>query len=161
MNIHRTGLGLLLLCSGLLASCTSVPHALSESERNGFVADYPLKHIKLAFSVRDSERPIVATIKDASTAIASFAQEMTQTHDGNLVARGSLRLPPEASNGNSRYIQALFYCWELLAQDKLQLQIEWADITTLLRYTDAYTSKGVTGNGIFPVIRTSSRFTMR
>jgi hypothetical protein len=119
----------------------------SITEKNGFIAQHPLLHIKLGFAVEDSEKNIVEVIKDASTSIAFFSKEIAGTHGTDSKksityivpeARDALRLPPEATNGTDRYVAMNFYCWKLLNPTKLQVNIEWADITTPRRYTDSY-----------------------
>lgn len=132
--------------------------AQSTTERNGFIAQDPLRHIKLSFAVEDSEKDIIHTITDASTSIAFFAKEVLATHGTTsresmtYVAkdkRDSLRLPPEASNGTDRYVYSNFYCWKLLNPTRLQVNIEWADITTPARYTDSYVFEKIGSKWIF------------
>lgn len=132
--------------------------AQSTTERNGFIAQEPLQYIKLAFAVEDSEIDIVNTIKDASTSIAFFTKEVLGTHGTTsknsltYVApnkRDSLRLPPEASNGTDRYVYSNFYCWKLLNPAKLQVNIEWADITTPAHYIDSYVFEKAGGIWVF------------
>lgn len=134
-------------CAGIPRLLNPGAAPLSSTQRNGFIAEEPLKFIKQAFLVADHEKPIVGTIRDASTSIASFANEVMATHAdpsrSALVhvlpaAKETLRLPPEASNGTDRYVFSRFYCWKLADPSQLQLQIEWADVTTPQRYTDSY-----------------------
>jgi hypothetical protein len=121
--------------------------AQSETERNGFVAEKPFKFIKQAFLVKDNEKKIVAEIRSASTSIALFTMELMTAKANSPKdslkhalpdSREQLRLLPEASNGKDRYVYSTFYCWKLIDPDQLQVQIEWADITTPQRYTDSY-----------------------
>jgi len=121
--------------------------AQSVSERNGFNAEAPFVFIKRAFLVQDNEKKMVEEIRSASTSIALFAMELMATTANSSKdslkhalpdSREQLRLLPEASNGRDRYIFSTFYCWKLIAPDQLQVQIEWADITTPQRYTDSY-----------------------
>lgn len=121
--------------------------AQSVSERNGFVAEKPFKFIKEAFLVQDNEKKIVEEIKSASTSVALFTQELMATKANSSKdslkhalpdSREQLRLLPEATNGRDLYIYSVFYCWKLIDPDQLQVQIEWADITTPQRYTDSY-----------------------
>lgn len=153
MKIHIGLFSIFLFFSGGLMMDVNAAKAQSETERNGFVAEEPLKYIKLAFAVKDTEKPIVGTIMDASNSIASFTKEVMASHANPSrsalthvlpEARQQLRLPPEASNGTDRYVYSQFYCWKVIGKDQLQVQIEWADITTPQRYTDSYvfTKKG-------------------
>lgn len=131
-----------------LTGCATPAGPTSIAERNGFLLQEPLMHIKRGFLVAADERVIVGEINDASTSIASFIQEIFELKLGRSrdslkhvlpEARQTLRLPPVDSRGEpDRYVAMLFYCWKSIDSDRLQVRIEWSDVTTSNRYTDSY-----------------------
>ena len=128
-----------------LQACTSGGVARPVIEQGIYHPTPPSVEIKQRIYVRERERPLLPRINDASDSIVQFLLDMhlpkkTAAADVRHVLDGSrsiLRLPPPATL-QGRYVGMMVYCWESESEDQLKFLVEWADVTTMARYTDSY-----------------------
>lgn len=132
----------IMMVIAMLAALTSYPTLAQTGnipviERDIYRPEPPFENTKKAFYVRESERPLLATITDASTSIAHF---LLYIRDPSLNKHTStLRMPPTASHDQTQlYGASVLYCWKSEDKDHLEFLIDWGDITTNARYTDSY-----------------------
>lgn len=119
--------------------------ALPVIEQSIYQPAPPFVDLKQAIYVRERERPLLPRIAGASDAIVAFLIDM---HDSKKsptsirhvlpTSQSLLRMPPQATFGQGRYVHAMLYCWTSDRDDQLAFLIEWADVTTKARYTDSY-----------------------
>lgn len=143
----------LLVVFAVLATLVSKP-ALAQSarvsamEQGIYTPEPPFENLKQSFYVRERERPLLEAITSASISIVLFLIDVTNATSTDSAfsirfvlpqSQGLLRLPPIATfNRSMRYVALRLYCWNGEDKDRLELLIEWGDITTNARYTDSY-----------------------
>jgi hypothetical protein len=138
----RFAFAILAIC--ISSASLAQPARIPAIEQSIYRPEAPFENIKKSFYVRESERPLLDNIADASTSIARFLiatlDASTDTiHSVRAETQERLRLPPTStSDGALRYVGMLVYCWTSSESDQLEFLIEWADITTNARYTDSY-----------------------
>lgn len=121
------------------------PATLPIVEQSIYQPAPPFVDLKQAIYVRERERPLLRRITGASDAIVAFLIDL---HDRKKTpadirhvlpgSRSILRMPPQATSGQGRFVDVLLYCWTSDRDDQLTFLIEWADVTTNARYTDSY-----------------------
>lgn len=120
-------------------------------ERSIYKPAPPFENLKAVIYVRESERPLLPLIDDASTSIVRFLLDLFAYGSGIRSdlphvlpeARDRLRLPPlattpDTANMQRRFIQSAAYCWRSDNPDQLRFLIDWADMMTKARFTDSY-----------------------
>lgn len=130
----------------LTQACAISPTTRPLIEQGIYHPTPPLVDLKQRFYVRERERPLLPRITNASDFIVQFLLDinhpkMTTVADIRHVldeSRSILRLPPPASSGRRRFVNMMLYCWESNNEDQLRFLVEWADVTTMARYTDSY-----------------------
>lgn len=95
--------------------------------------------------MQERERPLLQIVTSASDSLIPFLIDMHNARPpaANVrqvtdAARSSLRVPPEATGGRSRFVDMMEYCWTSENDNQLEFLVEWADVTTNSRYTDSY-----------------------
>lgn len=125
-------------------SSAAAPPAIEQSIYRPVPQDVELKK---AIYVRERERPLLARITEASSAITEFLLDIHNAQGDTVTgirhvareAQPALRLPPFATTPvRGRYVFMTVYCWQSEHEDQLTFLVEWADITTKARYTDSY-----------------------
>ena len=144
MKTHFVPLAMGLL---LTQACTSGATPRPAIEQSIYRPAPPYVNLKQGMYVRERERPLLARITDASSAITEFLLDIHNAQGDTVtgirhVAREAqpvLRLPPFATAPiQGRFVFMTLYCWQSEHEDQLTFLVEWADITTGARYTDSY-----------------------
>lgn len=142
MKLHLT---LAAIAIFLMQPYATNARTLPSIEQSIYQPTPPFVDLKQSIYVRESERRLLPLISSASDSIIPFLIDM---HDSKKTvasirqvieqSRSMLRVPPQATFGQGRFVDMMVYCWTSDNEDQLKFLIEWADLTTKARYTDSY-----------------------
>ena len=142
----KTQLASLAIALFLTQACTTIATTRPRIEQGIYHPTPPFVDLKQRIYVRERERPLLPSITNASNSIIPFLTDMRNPQRNTAgirhVLNGSqavLRLPPPATfSTQHRFVPMTLYCWESVHEDQLKFLVEWADVTTMARYTDSY-----------------------
>ncbi|MGV7210073.1 hypothetical protein ACLB1G_19715 [Oxalobacteraceae bacterium A2-2] len=122
----------------------------SLAERNGLIVSPPDMDIKNKIFVANDERDLASTINFAVPSVVNFVKTIrrvsikSKDSDVDKLFPNSMEtphLPPVRNDAPGRYVVHYIYCWKHPDVDHLSFMVEWADVTSNLRYVTSYVMK--------------------
>jgi hypothetical protein len=140
MKLHLSSIAAVIF----IQARTSGPRLPQSIDQTIYNPAPPFVDLKQSIYVHERERPLLPLVADASNSLVLFLMDITNdVAVANIrqvmdKSRSLLRLPPHATFGDSRFVDAMVYCWTSDNPEQLEFLVEWGDITTNARYTDSY-----------------------